>query len=212
MLTTIPFSGFYNSLHDSEIDQTIEQMFSDRDTGSETNPGLESALFNNCDFRKVHTSYAADYCENFAEEFKLPSLKFESLNSPREYNFATDRIFANIELSDLREALRRVDKSELAKLAREKFTSRSGFISFYNPDVNTWGDLTTWDHNQCGTLLECLADQETSDSDGFTSYTEFDLMERARCNGRLNSWVESATPNIQRLYKIHDYLETRAAR
>mgnify|MGYP001343439304 CR=1 FL=1 len=209
MLTTVPFSGFYNSLHDSEIDWTISQMFSDRATGNETNPGLESALFRNCDFRKVHTSYAADYCENFAEEFKLPSLKFESLDSPREYNFTTDRIFANIELSDLREALRRVDKSELANLAREKFTSRSGFMSFYNPDVNTWGDLATWDHNQCGTLLECLANNDCGD---FDQYQEYNLMDRTRSNGYFENWIESATPNIQRLYKIHDYLETRAAR
>jgi len=209
MLTTIPFSGFYNSLHDSEIDWTISQMFSDRATGTKTNPGLESALFRNCDFRKVHTSYAADYCENFAEEFKLPSLKFESLDSPREYNFTTDRIFANIELSDLHAIRNRLDEWRIRELVREKFTSRSGFISFYSADLDDWGDLATWDHNQCGTLLECLANNDCTD---FDQCEEYDLMESSRSNGEFEGWIESATPNIQRLYKIHDYLETRAAR
>lgn len=206
MLTTVPFLGFYGTLHDSEIDQTIERMFSDRETGYETNPGLESALFNACDFRLVHTKYAADYCENFAEEFNLPSLKFESLNSPREYNFETDRIFANIELSDLREALRRVDKSELAELVRDKCTSRSGFISFYSNNLENWGDLATWDHNQCGILLECLAGQD------FDQWREYDLMSDCAGSGQLDNWICEATPNISRLFRIHDYLKSRAAR
>ena len=29
MLTTVPFSGFYESLHDSQIDDCLERMFAD---------------------------------------------------------------------------------------------------------------------------------------------------------------------------------------
>jgi hypothetical protein len=38
------------------------------------------------------------------------------------------------------------------------FTSRSGFISFYDSDIRKWSNnvLGDWDYNQLGTLLEAV--------------------------------------------------------
>ena len=36
---------------------------------------------------------------------------------------------------------------------RKRFQSYDGFVSFYDPDYTTWGDLSEWDENQLGTLL-----------------------------------------------------------
>jgi len=210
-LVTLPFSGFYNSLHDSEIDSTIEQMFSDRDTGCERNEGLESALFVKCDFRQVHENYARAYAEAFGQEFEVAGLKFESMSSPKYYNFETDRIFATVTKKELARIYRKVSRADLAALVAEKFTSRSGFISFYPADLAEWGPVNTWDHNQYGTLLEALARQESRTGE-FDQYAEHSLCEDFRGNGHLDSWIAEATPGIERLYKVHDYLETRAAR
>lgn len=205
MLTTIPFSGFYNSLHDSEIDQTIERMFSDRDTGCITNDGIAHRLWQSCQFKQVHEKYAKAYCEAFADEFEI-AIQFESMQSPREYNFTTDVIFANIEMPELRKILAKVDRNELADLVRQTFTSCDGFISFYSNDLDSWGDVSEWDHNQCGTLLQCLAGSD------FDQWREYDLVSDFSSCGRLDNWVCDATPNINRLFKIHNYLESRAAR
>lgn len=208
MLTTIPFSGFYDSYHDAEIDHVQENMFTDRETGCYNNDGLSMRAWEACNWQKVHALYAIDYCGNFADEFGI-KLVFESLTNPREYNFTTDRIFAEIDEVEVRRIYGLTPRSELDRVARENFTSRSGFISFYPSDVGEWSDLSEWDHNQVGTLIEAYVKHVNGD---FNASAEFDLMERSRCNGFVESWIAEATPGVERFYRVHDYLQKRAER
>lgn len=88
-------------------------------------------------------------------------LKFESMDSPREYNFATDRIFCHIPLKTVR-ALFKASKAEnhisLRAAIRERFTSYDGFISGYPNALDSWlsKPLQEWDHNEIGTLLVAM--------------------------------------------------------
>jgi hypothetical protein len=210
-LVTLPFSGFYQSLHDGEIDREIASMFSDRDTGCDRNQGLESALFDKCDFRQVHQAYTQAYAEKFAQEFKVKGLKFESMSSPKEYNFETDRVFALVSKKELTRIYRNLDKSVFADVLKDKFTSCDGFSSFYSNDVKDWGPIASWDHNQYGAILLALAIEESTNGE-FDQWAEYNLCESFSGNGDLTRWIEAATPNVERLYKIHDYLETRSGR
>lgn len=84
--------------------------------------------------------------------------RFESMESPREYNFTTDSVFADIPLKSLRAIFKRSaddGHESLSRIIRARFTSRSGFISFYSNDVADWlaKPLRDWDHNELGTLL-----------------------------------------------------------
>lgn len=212
METTIPFSGFYESLHSGAVDDAEQQIFSDRRTGCTRNQGLEAALFNICDYSGVYTAYAEAYAENFAHEFKIPSMKFLKLRSPREHNFTTDRIFVEISREDAYRIRAETDEWRLRNLARDMFTSRDGFMSFYSPDVDSWGEVEDWDWNQLGCLMAAYADQECNDSDGFDQWGEYNLMSDDFENGALYEWIAENSPGIKRLYKIHDYLETRAER
>ena len=209
-LATLPFSGFYSSIHDGEIDSTIERMFSDRETGCDRNQGLESALIDKCEFREVHQKYAAYYAEAFGAEFKI-ALKFESMTSPKFYNFETDRVFVTVTKKELARVYRATDRAALAALVEQMFTSRDGFSSFYSSDLGDWGPVNTWDHNQHGTLLRCYAVQE-SNCDDFGQMEEHRLVEDMSGNGHLDNWIAEATPGIERLYKVHDYLEARKER
>lgn len=131
----IPFSGFYCSFHDDNIDRALDSMFSDRAT----------------------------------------------------------------------------NKAALAELARERFTSRDGFISFYDPDVKNWGAFNTWDVNQYGLLLAAYAQQENYTGD-FDQYAEHSLTEDFSGNGWLDNWLCDACPISNRLFRIFDYLESRKER
>ena len=99
--------------------------------------------------------------EGFADEsYDRPSigLRFEEMTSPREYNFTTDRLFGLVPLKVMRELFKRSAAERhvtLHKVIRERFTSRSGFISFYPTDLRTWikKPLREWDSNELGTLL-----------------------------------------------------------
>jgi hypothetical protein len=159
-----------------------------------------------CKWGKVYKNYAESYCGGFADKFEFTSLKFESLESPKYYNFSTDRIFAEIDLEELRDIrFNKVDFATFEKHAKEMFTSRDGFASFYDPDISTWGDFDDWDHNQYTCLIEAYIGE-------FDQYVQNSLMEDALVNGKFESWVSDATPDINRFYTIHNYLESREKR
>lgn len=207
MLTTIPFSGFYNSLHDSSLDDALDQMFSDHATGCTVNHKLRDRAFDACQWGLVHGNYAAEYAKALAAEFKI-ALTFESLKSPREYNFDTDRIFCEIELDEVKRIRAETSEKVFRDKVRERFTPCDGFIPFYSANLDNWDEIETWDHNEVGTLIAAYIDEQAI---GFDMWTEYDLMESARTNGRLDEWIIQATPDIGRLFTIHDYLQERAA-
>lgn len=203
MLTTVPFSGFYNSFHDACLDDRLGSMFSDRETGCHPNKDLLDAAYGAVRWAHVHHQYAEDYCRAFAHEFGI-NLSFDSLVSPREYNFETDRIFATIDEDEVRRLFGEVDPDDLTAIAKERFTSCDGFISFYDPDWRAWGDVLEWDCNQVGTLLLAWLQKEDPD---FDQYAELNLME----NAHIEHWL-SQGKEMERLLRIHDYLQERAER
>ena len=207
MLTTIPFSGFYYSLHDGALDSALESIFSD-DSG-DARPEIMRHVFDATHWREVHNAYAAEYAAAFAAEFNLP-LQFESMESPREYNFSTDIIFCTISAENAAWLFDTCDKTILAKIARETFTSREGFASFYEPDFTERGDILTWDHNQLGALIRAHVAEQNPD---FDQWAEFELMESAQCNGRLENWFFESNPGkLNRLASINSYLNKREGR
>jgi hypothetical protein len=120
-------------------------------------------LWECADFEYIHKAVALEYIQAFASvvngEFGLNitlTAPDKFLDSPREYNFATDRIFALISWADLRAVYKATGWDKLCAMAKERFTSRSGFISFYESDPKQWGKRQDWDHNQTGTLLAAL--------------------------------------------------------
>ena len=168
MIINIPFAGFYNSWYSAELD-AVQERFVEYEV--EKNPGLNpdipnEALWHCADYGKAYDHIARAYVDQFnqhlIDEYELDlDLKFESLQSPREYNFQTDRIFCEISEENVRKLREAVSDPALRHAIKERFTSRSGFISSYDNDLDDWStDLLTWDHNELGTLLVALLDDD----------------------------------------------------
>lgn len=208
ILSTMPFSGFYNSIHNDNIDQAENWLFTDDD--GENNESLQARFSDKCDYWKVYDNYARAYAKQFADDFKIKSLKFVELNSPREYNFSTDQIICSISRADLRAIYKATDRQKLTAHVKESCTSRSGFISFYSPDLKTWGHVDAWEQPQIKLLLEVYCEQETNAAD-FSDY-ELYCMDGYSGNGYFETWLCDACPISDRLYKIHTYLQTHEAR
>lgn len=174
MIINIPFAGFYNSKYSGELDH-VQERFVEYEV--EKNPGLNpdipnEALWKSADYGKAYDHIARAYVDQFnqhlIDEYELDlDLKFESMTSPREYNFQTDRIFCEISEENVRKLREAVSDPALRHAIKERFTSRSGFISSYDNDLDDWStDLLTWDHNELGTLLVALlSDDEGWDRD-----------------------------------------------
>lgn len=175
-LTCIPFEGFYNSSYsewiDSEESQWAEYEATERQAEQGVPPDLRLSAgelcelrWNKCaDYKGIHNAIAKSYVDGFnrvfSEEIGFPlGLGFESMTSPRFYNFETDRIFCYIgndvvqKLFDLSAA----DNHEhLAEQLKDNCTSYDGFRSFYSNDLAVWLDkpLEDWDHNELKLLLQ----------------------------------------------------------
>jgi hypothetical protein len=185
----LPFCGFYESALSYSIDGEFDMIFDgagfDRDWMGE----IEEEI----DFNKLHQLLAVEYVKAFenwlAGEHGLQiNLHFEEMTSPREYNFSTDRIFVKCSLADIRKVFDRV-ADEMPEMVRKRFTSRDGFISFYDSEFSNWsGDLSEWDCNETGTLFQCLFEGEFQDA-------TYAVLEWMSGNGEISDAIyEAATP------------------
>ena len=201
MKTTIPFDGFYNSVHSAALESEVESLFYDFDT-------LTSHALDSCQWDKVHREYVKEYVEQFSVAFDIASLEFSELRSPKEYNFETDSIICNISLADVQKLFNAVRKSALRAHILDVCSNRSGFVSFYSNDLDEWPkSLAEWDSNQVGILVQCYV-RALAYNDNW----QRELMESPRSNGMLTHWVEGGIPEIERLYRIAEYLERRLTR
>lgn len=180
--TTIPFSGFYESIHSVMIDASENQMFTNGDGTFYSE--LCDDFFDHVDYKEVNRSYAKAYVKSFSKEFNI-SLVYEDLVSPKFYNFETDRIFVKISRSDLAKMLWKVKGKILKEKARKIFTSRSGFISYYSNNIQDWGRISTWDHNQVGAVLSAYVDLVCDNWQD----TEESLVCDYGSNGDIDEWL-----------------------
>lgn len=177
METIIPFSGFYNSVHDYELEQNLDRQLGD--SCGDVDEKLRELTYESMDWVEAHRAYAEKYTEFFADKLDI-SAKFIRVISPREYNFETDRILADIPERDIVKLRDATNHSDLNTIARERFTSRSGFSSFYKPDYTLWTlDLREWDHNQMETMVRAaMLTQDLTPED-----IEYSFIERVSENG-----------------------------
>jgi hypothetical protein len=203
-IVQIPFPGFYDSILTGYLDN-VEEQFVENETErqDEDDPdywqpeGLRldagefaQIVFDCMDYGKAERFLARRWVEFFQAfvkdelEIDIP-MKFESMISPREYNFTTDRVFVEISNENARKLYRLSrDKKhvELAATIKERCTSRSGFASFYSNDINEWvaKPFEDWDHNELYILLIALLPDEHRVTDcildgmNYQSPTDFD--------------------------------------
>jgi len=171
--STIPFDGFYNSFISADIEHEIEidtEYYSELYDLNESEEELLCNSFLNVNSYKFYNQIAQDYTNfyidnlnaklNYAYPDKGFTLKatYKCLESPKEYNFTTDRIFIEIEENHAVDFIKHIVKNykkELENRIEDRFRSRSGFISFYKNSIDLWTkDFKEWDCNMIGTCFE----------------------------------------------------------
>lgn len=192
MIIEMPFLGYYESLLSREIESHEEQeaecraeqeVEKYRSKPSECylpelpeEAHLKAHEFADIavdcmDYPKLHESLAKTYCDAQAHVledifgFSL-GIKFESLACPRFYDNSTDRLFAFIptRVMGALACIASIDDGEtLAKVVKDRHSSRSGFASSYTTDISAWTSrsIDEYDHNELKTIL--LAAKEYKD-------------------------------------------------
>lgn len=207
-IAQLPFSGFYETFHAQAFDDEIsylEEQYESNDTNNELIQDLYMSAFT----KEGALGYAQAYVEAFIDEFDaLQGAKFESMSSPREYNFETDRIFIEMNGETFARVLRHTDQQIFERVCHERFTSRSGFSSFYSNEWQEWGKASTWDHNQIGALIQAYVETEQGK---FSQFEEFMLMESAMGNGLMDDLIFNNSPKaLEIANKLHELNEESA--
>ena len=119
---SLNFGGFYHSEHSENIDSKEESYGYD---------------WEEVDYKNTYINYCNSYLNRLSEYLKI-NLKFIQLDSPREYNFVTDKIVCSISENDFNTLLNAYDfgilgnTKELFNYIEEHSKSRDGFHSFYS--------------------------------------------------------------------------------
>lgn len=134
-LVKIPFSGFYNSIHDSIINSTLDyeaECYVDSDKAS--NIILDVLNVNHYDkIREALSKVFADGVnELFLYEYDINlDLEFDSLKSPRFYNYSTDEIYCYVDNDKISELVALLDnENDFIEVLKDKYQSCDGFIVF----------------------------------------------------------------------------------
>ena len=160
------FTGFYSTLFEDIIDSEVDYILEEEETYTTDNVEFDYKTFKE-DISKQCVGVFED-AFNRDMHTKL-SVSFESLFSPKFYNFENDSINVAISLSqddfDTVISAIKENKTEISEQLKEKYSSRDGFSSFHSTDLDEWiEDLTLEFENEedCshkwGAILEILCD------------------------------------------------------
>jgi len=150
-LEALGFTGFYQGYweqSENEYDE-IQQMKYDDYEDIEFLQFIDDWGFGP-DYRdKIAKLFAEFYIDLLNDTLDLNlKLVAQSISSPREYNFTTDRIFCNVEIGDYDELVNKLiklanapeNRDDMVETIRRNHSSCSGFISFMSNDLEEWCD------------------------------------------------------------------------
>jgi hypothetical protein len=132
MRTTLEFGGFYGSAHEGLVESAVRMYFAD-DEGYIDWDNID-------DWKSYYKNYINEYTRNLSEwlaDEHDVSIEFKklSLDSPKYYNFETDKIVAEVTKRDVMRLLAKFDKNiEFDTYLADATQSYDGYMSFYTYD------------------------------------------------------------------------------
>jgi hypothetical protein len=126
------FTGFYESLFDLDTDNFCEEHDCSYDD-------LE------IDYNGYMIAVSKSLCIEVGRQMSdfIGTIKFESLESPKYYNYSNDSI--NVLIGPIKENISNYiyeHKDEFCKYLRDNYTSCDGFVSSHSNSFDEWEQLT----------------------------------------------------------------------
>ena len=150
------FEGFYYSQLD--LAENIE-------VGEDENYSITEEQFDEIDWNKTNENVSKFYLDYFKDElsdfFKsigVLSLEFIKVDSPKYYNYSTDKLVCNIEINKdvFVHELRKYNFDSWEQFLKDNFTSYDGFISFYPNTTMEWDELINEEIEDDNVIIETL--------------------------------------------------------
>ncbi len=201
------FTGFYESIFD-ESDSYIESATQSESEYHEHYPEMVEAgvpfeffqynLWDCLNYKKGNQGVAEYLCDGITELEScgiIQSVQFQAVKSPRFYNFETDSIDCVITYdNDKLMKYLRDNKEALQKYIEDKYTSRSGFSSFYPNTLDYWMNEENHNEHEVGSLLNFVLFNEDDEA-------ELTLLSASNCHEGFSNGVEFDGDRMIKLYQ-----------
>ena len=160
------FSGFYGSFLDPcenyQLENEIEYI---NELRQEKNKKPINSDNLKIDYDNLYNDLSSELCNIVYDLLKdfIYDIKYESLESPKYYNYSNDKIKILIK-PNKNKILKYITKNfeNWDKYLKANFTSYDGFISFYcnNPASNDWNVKNIFKDVQLQSVLNFIAENE----------------------------------------------------
>ena len=156
------FPGFYGTWYETDSDEEMELDHINQERQDKGLPEIEWDQIE-WDWDAYKDAIGKDACEVFENNMDafLTRVEFESISSPREYNFTNDSINCAIHLTEVnKKTIMKFLKDhaeEWARYLRDTYTSYDGFLSRYSNNTEEWSDQSILDHShKLGAVLQFI--------------------------------------------------------
>ena len=177
------FNGFYNTLFEDLIDNAVDGAMEYYNEQNNTSLNYDDFDFNFVSIQNEICKDAISKVEDKLNEIGINcTINFETLVSPREYNFSNDSINIEINFKKFSQVIEILEQNfdSFSQYIKEHYTSCSGFISSFSSYASDWiKDLREDAENEAhkvGAVLDFIFQEieEYKDEDLY-----FDLCENA---------------------------------
>lgn len=180
------FSGFYETIWngDSQEECELENINELRAEIGLPKVDWDDVEWDTDSYEKAVVEGVTDYvCEELIKMKLIKAYRLEKLSSPREYNFYTDAIHVQMTVTEsnkrMIEGYLTLHRPAFEAYLKERYTSRSGFISSYENYIEAWMDdfeETITHEHKLGAVFEFILRHEDQ-------VREIDIYEHLRGNG-----------------------------
>jgi hypothetical protein len=180
------FPGFYETIFEANEESEIEYFNDIRERKKLTPVDWNNIKFN---YDMYHNDISKGCCQFIERELNefVGKIEFQTINSPKEYNFATDAIYICVHLTQKNIAnIKRFIKAhikEFEKYIKEHYTSYDGFMSHYSNNISDWLNI---DENlkhshKTGSMLEFICQVNEVNYEDMYEYASQDARIEVEC-------------------------------
>ena len=135
------FNGFYNTLFEDILDNAVDDAIEYYNEQNESDLNYDDFDF---DFDSIMNEICKDAVLKVEEKLNEIgincSIKYDTLVSPKYYNFSNDSINIEINFKKFSQVIEILDQNydSFSQYIKENYTSCSGFISSYSNYASDW--------------------------------------------------------------------------
>ena len=135
------FNGFYNTLFEDILDNTTDNAIEWYNEDNNTTLNYDDFDFNFVSIQNEICKDAVSKIEEKLNEIGINcAIKYETLLSPREYNFSNDSINIEINFKKFSQVIEILEQNydSFFQYIKDNYTSCSGFISNHSSYASDW--------------------------------------------------------------------------